>query len=224
MISVVPSLPAQSFEELKKLADSLAGEANELQVDIVDGEFVPAISWPFTEPDPIAALQRLHELPASFSIGLDCMIMYPEKYLDSFLEAGIQRVIVHMRSTDKYEDIIAHAHAHGYTLGIALTNDVPLEELKPYIDKIDFVQIMGIKHVGSQGQPFDERVLITARVLREQYPDLVIAVDGSVNETTIVKLKEAGVNRFAPGSAIAKQIDPKSAYLKLVSLVSQDVL
>lgn len=219
MITVVPSLPAQSFEEIKTLAENLTNTATELQVDIVDGKFVPAFSWPFTENDPLKELRRIKELPIALSVELDCMVIQPEQYLDLFVELGVQRVIVHMRSTKRYDDILEHAYEHGYTLGFAFTNDVPFSEIEPFIEAIDFVQIMGIAQVGKQGLPFDTRTLDTARMLRDRYPDLVIAVDGSVNKETIVPLKAAGVNRFAPGSAVAKQADQKAAYLALLKMV-----
>lgn len=217
--SLVPSLPAQSFEELSSLADALDDVATELQIDIVDGVFVPATSWPFTEQNPRAALERIGGFVDRYQIEIDCMIMHPEQYLDLFALLKIPRVIVHMGSTELYTDIIEHAHVHGYKLGFAFTNDIPIETVDPFISSIDFVQIMGIKHVGKQGQPFDERTLETARRLRTAYPELEIAVDGSVNKDTILPLKEAGVNRFAPGSAVAKQNDPKAAYTELLALL-----
>ncbi|MDC1205217.1 hypothetical protein N8083_00010 [Candidatus Pacebacteria bacterium] len=220
MFTITPSLPALSFDEILKLARSLNGVARELQIDIVDGKFVPAVSWPFTETDPVHELQKISEITEIFDIEMDCMVKNPEQFLDLFVKLGVKRVIVHMGSTEIYEEIIGHARLHGYKIGFAFTNDIPLSEVEVFIPKIDFVQIMGIAHVGKQGQPFDQRTLSTAQTLRAKYPELEIAVDGSVNTSTIVALKEAGVNRFAPGSAVAKQVDQKAAYLHLVSLVS----
>ncbi|MFT5036709.1 MAG: ribulose-phosphate 3-epimerase [Candidatus Azotimanducaceae bacterium] len=221
MISIVPSLPAASFEEIHSLAWALRGCVPELQIDIVDNKFVPAISWPFTEVNPLEDLKRLKEIVEQFDIEMDCMVEKPEQYLDAFVALGVARVIVHMGSTEVYEDIIAHARTHGYKIGLAFTNDVPISEVEKYVEKIDFVQIMGIVHVGKQGQPFDQRTLETAKTLRSHYPELQIAVDGSVNADTIKSLYDAGVNRFAPGSAIAKQDDPKAAYAHLKSLVTE---
>lgn len=220
-LEVVPSLPAQSFEEIQSLVTSFDGSLEELQIDIVDGVFVPLRSWPFTTTSdtPKEELQRISELPDSLSIEMDCMVCNPEEYLDIFVSLGVARVIVHLGSTEAYDDIIDHSKEHNYKLGFALTNDISLYFLEQYIETIDFVQIMGIKHVGQQGQPFDERTLITAQSLRTKYPDLHIAVDGSVNETTIIQLRDAGVNRFAPGSAVAKAGNPQEAYQHLWRLL-----
>lgn len=217
---VVPSLPASTFEALRSLATVLKGTAPELQVDIVDGQFVPSVSWPFTETDVEAELERLSQFTDDYLIEMDCMILAPEQFLDLFVSLGVARVIIHMGSTENYIDIITHARTHGYKIGLALTNDRPLDELGSYINDIDFVQLMGIATVGKQGQPFDERTLPRAIELRAKYPELEIAVDGSVNKKTIQRLDKAGVNRFAPGSAVAKATDPKEAYNELVKLVA----
>lgn len=218
-MKIVPSLPAQSFEEIAALAESVVGDVTELQVDIVDGKFVDAYSWPFTEADPIAELDRLIPLVKDFAIEMDCMVIEPEQYLELFVQLGVSRVIMHMRSTEKYDEIIAHAREHGYKIGIAFTNDVPFTEYEALISQIDYVQVMGIAVVGAQGQPFDERTLETVAMLHAKYPDLEIAVDGSVNKDTIVRLKDVGVTRFAPGSAIAKQPDPRAAYHQLCTMI-----
>lgn len=220
-VDVVPSLPAQSFAELLSLAKALEGQISEIQVDIVDGQFVPLKAWPFTvENSPAEELKELSKLPSSISIEMDCMIMHPEQYLDLFVQLGVGSVIVHVGSTEKITEIIKHARDNGYKIGIAFTNSVSLSKVATYIPQIDFVQVMGIAEVGKQGQPFDERTLDTVSTLRSQFPDLPIAVDGSVNKETIVKLVKAGASRLAPGSAVAKAEDPASALKQLRELAA----
>jgi ribulose-phosphate 3-epimerase len=219
-ITIVPSLPAKSLGELEALCTALQGVAPEIQVDIVDGEYVPFVSWPFTESDPVAALSVLSKYTDIFSIEIDCMVKNPEQYLDLFVELGVKRVAIHVGSTQAYDEIIAHAKQHGYLLGFALTNDTPLDVVLEHITQISYVQLMGIAEVGQQGQPFDVRTLARARELRLLFPELEIAVDGSVNVETIPQLYAAGVTRFAPGSAIAKTEDPAESYKHLLTLVT----
>jgi ribose 5-phosphate isomerase B len=218
-LSISPSLPAASYEELTSFLEDLIGVAKDVQIDIVDGEFVPSRSWPFTEGNVEAELEKLSSFTPKFDIEIDCMCIDPEQYLDIFVQLGVKRVIVHMGSSSDLPSCIAHAKKYGYKIGFAITNDVPLEELGAYIEDIDFVQVMGIKEVGQQGQPFDDRTLKTVAMLRKVHPYLEIAVDGAVNEHTIPHLKEAGVTRFAPGSAIAKAQDRKAAYEHLKALI-----
>ena len=219
-ITVVPSLPAKSLGEIESLCTSLQGVATEIQIDIVDGKYVPLVSWPFTETNPMEALTELSRFTSDFSIEMDCMVTQPEQYLDLFVELGVRRVAVHVGSTEVYDEIIAHAKQYEYILGFAITNDTPLDIVLKYIKEIEYVQLMGIKEVGQQGQPFDIRTLDRARTLRLQFPELEIAVDGSVNAQTIPQLYAAGVTRFAPGSAIAKTADPAGSYKHLLSLVA----
>jgi len=216
---MVPSLPARAFGELQDLAQALEGVSKGFQIDIVDGRFVPHVSWPFANENPAVELERINDLPSGFEYELDCMVIEPEQYLPVIEKIAIAKLIIHAGSTTRYGEIIKHAREHEYQIGIAFTNDVPLSFLYPYIEKIDFVQIMGIAEVGRQGQPFDERTLETAQTLREEYPELFIAVDGSVNAETIPRLLEAGVNHFAPGSAISKAADPAKAYKQLMGLL-----
>jgi ribulose-phosphate 3-epimerase len=220
MLSITPSLPAQTFEELKALAVTLQDMILMLQIDIVDGKFVPNISWPFTEAgDVYETLQKIKKLPSSLQLEFDCMVMNPEQYIDTFVALGVRSVIIHMGSTEAYEDIIMHARTHGYQIGFAITNDVPLTDLTQFIDQLDFVQVMGIAHVGKQGEPFDTRTLDTLRTLRAAYPKLPLAVDGAVNADTLLQLRDAGATRFAPGSAIAKSVDPSESYKQLSTLL-----
>jgi ribulose-phosphate 3-epimerase len=219
---LTPSLPAASFDELKKLATLLAPHVPMFQVDLVDGDFAPSRSWPFTEAtDPRQTLEALQPLCELMPIEVDLMIMHPEEYLDVFAAVGVSSVVVHVGTTDAYDAIIDHARAHCYAIGLAVTNDVPTQALDPYISRIDFVQVMGIKTVGKQGQPFDPRTIATLTRLRVLYPDLPLVVDGAVNVDTIGALVAAGATRVAPGSAIAHAADPVAAYKQLSEILSQ---
>lgn len=217
--TIVPSLPPFSFTDLVHLASALRGHVPELQIDIVDGQFVPPMSWPFTEGNPKEEFSKLALLRKDFELEIDCMVTKPERYLDIFVGLGIKRVVIHVGSTEIYESIFDHADQHGYSIGLALTNDLSLDELYPYMYRLAFVQLMGIANIGQQGQPFDDRTLTRVTELRSKHPDLEIAIDGSVNKDTIPILKKAGANRFLPGSAISKAEDPLSAYQDLVALV-----
>ncbi len=220
-LSVVPSYPAGSLAELERIMGALAGVALEFQVDMVDGIFVPHKSWPFTESDPYEALRGLAAWSRYFRFEFDCMVATPERYLDVLLQVPVSRLVVHIGSTSAISTIIAHARTHGYKIGLAATSEVALNALTTWVPEVDFIQLMGIASVGQQGQPFDVRTLDRVRMLRAQYPDLEIAVDGAVSADTMPSLYAAGVTRFTPGSAITKAIDPVAAYTSLRNLITQ---
>lgn len=219
LFSLVPSLPAKSFEEISHLLNDLQGVSRGVQIDLVDGVFAPHISWPFSELDVDEEFEKLKPYANLFEIEVDCMCMNPEHYLDTFVELGVKRVIVHAESTDNYTACIAHAKKHGYKIGLAILNDTSPLLLDIYVADLDFVQVMGIKNIGVQGQVFDERTIETISKIRSKYPQFEIAVDGSVNEHTIPALLEAGANRFAPGSAISKALDPEVSYKHLARMI-----
>jgi pentose-5-phosphate-3-epimerase len=195
------------------------GVSSGIQVDIVDGVFVPHTSWPFTELDVEESMSLLKPYAQDFEIEVDCMCMHPELYLELFQEIGVKRVIVHEGTTDKYDVCIREAKMRGYKVGLGILNSTPKDFLASYADVIDFVQVMGIAHIGIQGQPFDTQTLDTVAYIHLTYPHLEIAVDGAVNRDTILKLKAVGVTRFAPGSAVVKSSDPVLSYKQLQSQI-----
>ena len=115
----------------------------------------------------------------------------------------IQLIIFHLETlTDPY-DLIQKLQGLRDTIefGLAISNDTPTELLYPHLDMIDCVQFMGIAEIGLQGQDFDERVLDKIRDIKSVNPHILIQVDGSVNNSTIEILEQAGVERFVVGSA-----------------------
>ncbi len=219
-ITVVPSYPAPTWLDLQQALKTLEGTCSEFQVDIVDGQFVPARSWPFNAGAQVDSLFNLKTFGLDFDLEVDCMVSEPEQYLDLFIEVGFKRVVIHYGSTANLPAIIDKLHKKNVLVGLAFTNDVSLDEILLTSDTIDYFQVMGIKEVGKQGQSFDGRTLQTVQTLRQQFPNIDIAVDGSVNERTIEALKAAGANRLAPGSAIVKSDDPVAAYKHLLHLAS----
>lgn len=219
LYTVLPSLPAENWEQLETLLRTLRGVTQEFQVDLVDGEFAPNRSWPFAAPDIHQELKRLEQFCLDFEIEYDCMVEEPLQYFDSLRSLGAKRLIAHYGSVSDWQGIHDHHRRYGYQLGLAFTNDVPLLDITALLPQFDFVQVMGIASVGAQGQPFDERTLETVTTLRASYPELEIAIDGAVNEKTIPRLKQAGANRFAPGSAISRSPEPAVAYKHLLTIM-----
>ena len=222
-VEIVPSLPAASFAEFERLFNALKGISAGFQVDLVDGQFVSAPpSWPYNQaPKHIEAeLLRLSPHANDFALALDCMIESPQRLFPVFAKIGVSRVIIHVGSTSDLGEVVKDARSHGFVPGFGVTNDVPFSSFEPLLAEVDFVQVMGIAHIGQQGQPFDTRTITTVERLVRWSPDLLVAVDGSVNEQTIPLLVEAGATRLTPGSAVAKAPDPVAAYRSLLQLAN----
>lgn len=214
-MTIVPSYPAPSFEKLHTLAKQLENVVNELQVDLVDGKFSNGLSWPFCD-EGIAHLIKLNELPESLSLEIDCMTIDPRAVLSVLPQIErVTRIVFHDGSDSDIYALLETAKSCGYVAGIAIVNDTPLQALSDAFVIADFIQIMGIHNIGSQGQSFDTRTPQTVGVLHELYPTKELAVDGSVNKDTITELIQSGATRLLPGSAITTSRDPRGAYEEL---------
>jgi ribulose-phosphate 3-epimerase len=215
MNHVVPAVIPQSFDHLTDAVQSVRSFAEEVQIDIVDGHFVPFTSWPYRGS---GSVMLLREIAGNVIVEVDLMIERPESALPLYVDAGVKKVVIHLESTTEMNAILAHHRSHDYELGLSIGNDTPLGKLRSLISEVDYVQLMGIRHIGSQGQPFDDEVLTRVSALRTEFPELTISIDGSVNTTTLPLLKAAGANRFVSGSAIFDAADLQVAYESLANL------
>ncbi len=217
MQTIIPAIIPKSYEHLRFAAFSVLPFATEIQIDIVDGKFVPYTSWPYAEGDEIMDLSRITD---TFSVEMDLMIVEPEKVIPLYAEAGVKEMVVHLESTKQLAEIVEMRAVFGFNLGFSIGNDTPLTQLVTSIREYqpDYVQLMGIPTIGAQGKPFDERVLGSVRTLRNEFPELMVSIDGSVNQDTLPRLKEAGANRFVAGSSIFAASDMGIAYRELTAL------
>jgi ribulose-phosphate 3-epimerase len=209
MQRIIPAIIPESFDHLTACIERVRPFAQEVQVDIVDGVFVPFTSWPYGEGGDVSALAQFTD---SLDVEVDLMIHDPEAYLDAYARTGVASIVVHLESVTNIEYVLAHRAQYAYRLALSINNDTPLDALIPYIPHIDYVQFMGIAQIGSQGQPFDERVLERIAAVRSLYPSFMISIDGSVNGETAPHLRAAGADRLVSGSAILKAADPRVAY------------
>ncbi len=215
---IIPAIMPSTFEELENMVSRVRGLVPEVQIDIMDGSFVPSQSWPYTVSGGLdVELTRLKQtgLPLwdEMYFEVDLMVARPKEYITKWIDVGAQRIIVHIESTDVPREIITLIDAYKkeereyegmppLEIGFALSIDTPLDALSSYIHRIDVVQLMGIERIGYQGEPFDERVIKRVHHLREEYPHLIISVDGGVSKVTAPQLISAGADRLVSGSAI----------------------
>ncbi len=212
MLEILPAIIPQNLEDLKIHLARVKGLVPVVQIDVLDGNFTTKKSWPFFEEDKkhfekIIAQEEGLPFWDSFYFEADLMIIKPEEHIEDFIFAGFSRLIVHIESTNKMGEIIDKAHELDAEIGIAINIETPNEVLDEYIDKIDFVQFMGIAEIGSQGQPFDMRVVEKIVQLKSQYPDIIISVDGGVSIETESFLIGAGAERLVSGSTIFESED-----------------
>jgi len=215
MTEVIPAILVENYEELGEKITHYVNLADMIQIDVCDGHFVPSTSWPMHQKDEKSISGILNEeegLPFwdSLDFEFDLMIMNAHTQFDFFVRLGAKRIVFHIEAEqdkDKFREFLEGLDMYvreNIQIGIALNTTTPIDVIKTYISNVDFIQCMGIDKIGFQGQEFDQRVLKQIKDLRLKYPEIVISVDGSVNENTAEALVSAGANRLVIGSALSE--------------------
>lgn len=226
MSVIIPAILPTSRHDLEEKLARLVGLATAVQIDIVDGKFTEPATWPYANgaEEFAQASARGESLPHAedFAIEMDMMVTEPEQMTGSWIAAGATRILAHLESTTYLPRLITdlkvkYGHEKGFaseslSFGLAVNIDTNLELLEPYLDDIDYVQFMGIKNIGKQGQPFATEVLNKIAVFRHTHDDMPIQVDGGVTLESAALLLNAGVSRLIVGSALWRAPDLKLAY------------
>lgn len=212
---IVPAVIPSSKDEVLRVCKEFAF-TNEIQIDVVDGEFVKAVSWPYSPAgEPIS----VKPFTDAYTLEVDLMVANPILAARDWIKAGADMLVFHIEGIG-LEVFKNFAENTTVSVGVSMSGDTKMEDFLPYVAIADYVQLMGIESIGAQGQPFDEKVLDNIQYLRKEFPGKLISIDGSVNKETIRRLKEAGATRFVSGSAIVKADNPEEAFKHLNSLVN----
>jgi ribulose-phosphate 3-epimerase len=208
---IIPALMPATYDSIQSAALSVRHEVPVMQLDIMDGKYVPKPTWPFSgkgnyELQEILGGERGLPLWEDLNYELDLMVRRPEEELEKWLGIGASRVIFHYASVHDWTPIVEidSVIRNFLEIGVAITVHDDLQKVYELLDAstVDFVQCMGIARIGYQGEPFNPDILNVITQLRNRYPEVVISVDGGVNLNTIEALKEVGVSRFVAGSAV----------------------
>lgn len=207
MRQIAISMLSADFLHLEKDVRFVNAEADIFHLDIMDGVFVPNISYGFPVVEAIAAIS---EKP----LDAHLMIVSPEKYVERFAGAGVRMLSFHLNATEDPAGVVDLIHRHGMKAGIAINPDIPVESLYPYLDCCEYMLIMSV-FAGFGGQKFIETTYSRVSALKSEITrrglSCLIEVDGGVSGKNASALAEAGADILVSGSAVLKAPDPSEA-------------
>lgn len=206
MIQIAPSMLAADFLHLEKDVELVNEHADLFHLDIMDGTFVPNISYGFPIVEAIAR-------KATKPMDAHLMIVHPEKYVERFAKVGVQMLSFHLNAVDNAGQVLAQIRAAGMQPGLAINPDIPVERLFPYLGQCDYVVLMSV-FAGFGGQKFIEATYERLAAVRaeadRQGVSCLIQVDGGVSAANAARLVEMGADILVAGSAVFKADDPAS--------------
>lgn len=196
-IIVAPSLLAADFSKLREEIQEVESHGAEyLHLDVMDGNFVPNISF----GAPVISSIRKH---SNLVFDVHLMVENPDRFIKDIVDAGADVITVHAEATKHLNRTIQLIKSYGKKVGIALNPSTPLDVIKYDLKDIDMVLIMTV-NPGFGGQAFIERMLQKIRDLRSIDSNIDIQVDGGINNKTSKLVKEAGANILVAGSYLFK--------------------
>ena len=218
MAKLSPSLLSANFAELKNEIEKLEkGGADYLHLDVMDGNYVPNIS--FGAPI-IKSIKSVTKLP----LDVHLMIDKPERFIEDFVEAGADIITIHGESTTHVHRVLQMIKSSGVKAGISLNPSTTLDSLKYIIDDLDLILIMSV-NPGFGGQSFipamKEKIKETRDLIDSKSLDIILQVDGGVKIDNIEEVVDLGADLIVVGSDIFKESDIEARVREFKELIDK---
>ncbi len=199
MIHFAPSILSADFTQLQKDIDAARrGGADYLHFDVMDGMFVPSISFGMPVLKCVAGKTEMF-------LDVHLMIVEPERYVEEFVKSGADLVTVHLETLKEPEKVIGRIHALGVKAGLAINPETPAERIRPYLPMIDMALVMSV-HPGFGGQAYipssDEKIAQIASWIREDKLSADLEIDGGIKMENVERVVSLGANVIVAGSAV----------------------
>lgn len=215
MVRIAPSILSGNFLNLEPDIRMVNKNADLIHIDVMDGSFVPNISFGFPVVEAIAKA-------VTVPMDVHLMIVNPDKYVERFAKTGAEMISFHLEAADQAgkdtRDIIAQIKSFGVKAGLVINPDIPVERLFPYIDDVDFFLIMSV-FAGFGGQKFIPESIDRIKTLKAEMDRRGVVkdieVDGGVSASNAHILAEAGATILVAGSSVFKAESPAKAINEL---------
>ena len=205
MVQIAPSMLAADFLHLEKDVEMVNEYADLFHLDIMDGVFVPNLSYGFPVVEAIASIARK-------PLDVHLMIVNPENYVKRFAQVGAGMISFHLNATENPDAVLASIRESGAKAGLVINPDIPVESLFPHLKNCDYILLMSV-FAGFGGQKFIEETYQRVRTLKAEIERqglvIPIEVDGGVSVSNAAALVEAGAEMLVAGSAVFKAESPK---------------
>jgi len=205
-MKIIPAILTEDFSTLKDMIELSATFTNHVQVDVMDGKFVPSISITASDLDNANAKKLFMEI--------HLMVDRPSDVIEDFVKAGAKKIIFHIESKEDPHEIINTIKKYKVIPSVAINPDTKIEKLDTIIDEIDSILFMTV-FPGFYGSPLVPEVFEKIKKFKSKHPNIEIAVDGGVKVSNIDDFKKYPIDAICVGSAIFKAKNPKDIFIML---------
>jgi len=220
MFKVLPSIIPHSKQELEDQIALVAPFAKMVQVDICDGVFTAEKTWPynFVDAEFFDELKREETgWPKWEDVEIEAhlMVQNPETVCEDWIKTGVTSIVAHIEATKNFQKVIDICREQNVEIWIAIKPSTDVNLLAPFVAQVNGIQVMGSDTLGEHSVELENSAVEKIKLLREMFPESIIAVDIGVSLETKDELVDAGVTKLISGSAILDAENPQEVFDEL---------